>query len=200
MEEMEPVKVIQSVDSIDNAHITFAYPFGSNRCVRREWIEQGLKGAGKGQYRFGYQTTDRQFNYAYTERIERDGQEVADKWALGCVGTSAIRWNAPKYGTYHALAVMIEMPLEDGSGRIGVSHLVLNQHNGPEQVAAFNARVGDQLDDRQRKTANFVERVSRHFSPNHWAEFDAKNLELAGASGGMGVVRERTDAGMEMSL
>lgn len=52
--------------SSDTAHLTFAYPFGRTRCIRREWIEQATSSA-RGQSRFVTQTTVKAFNVAYTD-------------------------------------------------------------------------------------------------------------------------------------
>lgn len=169
------MRVLHGHTSPETAHLTFAYPFGSNRCVRREWIEHGTKGAGKGQYRFVYQTTDRPFNYAYTERIERDGQEAADAWATTEILAGRVHMNAPKAGTYSVLLIMIEEPLEDGSGRLGIKNDGLGLGAGADSFERFRALYGKHLDETETKRVNALESLSRRMSPIHWAEHDAKN-------------------------
>jgi hypothetical protein len=53
--------------------------------------------------------------------------------------------------TYSALVVMIEKPLDDGSDRLGVSHVALAPYAGGRALEAFETTVGDQLDPDQRR-------------------------------------------------
>lgn len=168
------MRVLHGHTSPQTAHLTFAYPFGSNKCVRREWIEYGTKGAGKGQYRFVYQTTDRTFNYAYTEIIGIRGQEAADAWATEEILAGRVHMNAPKAGTYNMLLIMIEEPLEDGSGRLGVKNDGLGLGAGAESFERFRATYGEHLDEAENKRVNALESLSRRMSPNHWAEYEGK--------------------------
>lgn len=131
-------KVLIGHVSPETAHLTFAYPSGRTKCVRREWIEHPTKGPGANLYRFVTQTTVKAFNIDYTERIAKDGQDAADAWATEVLTTQNGRfWNAPKPSTYSFLMVMVQDPLPDGSGRIGTSHRSLSMYPNAETVATF---------------------------------------------------------------
>lgn len=162
--------VLHGHTTAETAHVTFAYPFGSNRCLRREWLEYSTKGGGKDQFRFVYQTTDRPFNYAYTEQIETNGQAAADAWALERVASA--RWNAPKMGIYTPLALLIERPLEDQSGRLGVTHVGLSLYGGPKEYDEFRSAYGAQMDEFQTNRLDSLEKMSRRYNPRMWAEYD----------------------------
>ncbi len=186
------IRVLQGHTSAETAHLTFAYPFGSNRCVRREWIELSTKGAAKGEYRFVYQTTMRPFNYEYTDRLEGEGELAANARAMASLTTSAgllgpvksSVWNAPKASTYSDLIVMVESPLEDGTGRIGIAHETLSFYSGPKEFAAwkakfFTAEAGWSLNDEQQKRLYALIVYSVRANQRTWAEWTGERIDLS---------------------
>jgi hypothetical protein len=176
------VKVLHGHTSPESAHLTFVYPFGHTKCVRREWIERAVKGAQKGHYRFVTQTTVRSFNYSYTDLLDADGQEAANAWAEREIAASAngALWNAPKPGTYVFYAVMIQEPLPDGSGRLGTSYLALHPYDGPDRLVAFKSWVSAQLDPAERALLERIESSSRRANAAAWAKADAASATAAG--------------------
>jgi hypothetical protein len=145
--EIIPMNVLHGHQSPETAHITYAYPFGRRvRCLRREWVDSPVTGSKRGQQRFVTQTTHPSFNADYSLRIASEGQVAADAWAAEQLAAGALRWNAPKASTYSALVVMVEKPLDDGSDRLGVSHVALSAYAGGRELEAFETTVGDQLD------------------------------------------------------
>jgi hypothetical protein len=56
------VVAITGHNSPDTVHLTFAYPFGRTRCLRRKWIEHATSGLARDQSRFVTQTTMKAFN------------------------------------------------------------------------------------------------------------------------------------------
>jgi hypothetical protein len=155
------MNVLHGHDTPDTGHLTFCYPFGRTvKCVRREWIESADKGAKRGQQRFVTQTTHPTFNGQYSARIEADGQEAADSWARAQVRAGAVRWNKPNAGTYSILVVMVERPLDDGTGRVGVDHVALSPYAGVQQIKTFKDEVDEHLDDAQRLRLAPIERYA----------------------------------------
>lgn len=77
--QMFPLTLLRGHTSPETAYVVEDYPYGSLRCKIRYWIEFGTKGAGKGQFRFGSQTTNPKRGHS---------------------------WNNPKYGTYNTLLFM----------------------------------------------------------------------------------------------
>lgn len=162
--------------SCKTAHLTFAYPFGrSVRCLRREWIEVAEKGPSKGYYRLVTQTTHSSFNDDYTDRINRDGADAANAWAQAMVAAGGVLWNKPKTSTYHALAVVVQRPLSDGSGRIGTECDCLNLYPTPERIIAFKTKYGAHLDELAAKRLEVIEKLSRASSPQAWEQINAAN-------------------------
>jgi hypothetical protein len=147
------MNVLYGHTSPDTAHVTFAYPFGRRvRCLRREWVDTPTTGGKRGQQRFVTQTTHGSFNADYSLRIASEGQEAADAWATAQLAAGELQWNAPKASTYSALVVMIEGPLDDGSGRLGVSQVSLSPYAGNREIETFEMTVGEQqLDTDQRR-------------------------------------------------
>jgi hypothetical protein len=166
------------------AHLSLAYPFGGTRCVRREWIERAEKGASKGQYRFVTQTTVRAFNYDYTARIERDGQEAADAWAQERIAGAITRddsslWNAAKPGIYHPFVAMRLAPLDDDSGRLGVWPAHISLYSTPADIDEMKAMLtAPEAADTLSQLAA-VEQMSRRINPRHWHEYDAQKATAA---------------------
>ena len=155
--------------SPDTAHLTYAYPFGRTRYIRREWIEQATSGSARGQSRFVTQTTVKAFNVAYTERIAAHGESAANAWAENAVNDGTARWNAPKPSTYSVLAVMVQEPLPDGSGRIGTSFRSLGVYATPEQIAAFSRLAGDNLEPRRASILRHLTQTSQRQDASRWA-------------------------------
>lgn len=123
------VTILTGHRSEDTAHITYAYPYGRTRCLRREWVEQADKGPAKDRSRFVTQTTTTRFNIAYTDRINRDGLEAANAWAATQLAIPGlVQWNKPSPSTYSAVVVMVAAPLDDGSGRIGTHYCCLHEY------------------------------------------------------------------------
>lgn len=152
------MNVLHGHQSPETAHLTYAYPFGRRvRCLRREWVDSPVTGGKRGQQRFVTQTTHSSFNADYSLRIASEGQVAADAWADEQLAAGALRWNAPKASTYSALVVMIEKPLDDGSGRLAISHAALSPYAGTRDLERFKAIVGGQLDDDQRRYLNALE-------------------------------------------
>ena len=173
--------VIQGCTSPETGHLSVAYPFGrSIRCIRREWIEKAEKGANKGLYRFVTQTTTKPFNIVYTSMIEREGQEAADTWARAEIAAGRASWNATKPSTYNHLSVMVEAPLEDGSGRIGVDRAGLHLYCGPQRLTAFKRDTDGQLNDEQRARLALLEEIDRKASPTSWARGSGSSLNADG--------------------
>lgn len=167
------MRVLQGHTSPESAHLSMAYPFGrSIRCIRREWIEKAEKGANKGLYRFVTQTTPKSFNIAYTWKIEQDGQDAADVWAGAEIAAGRASWNAVKPSTYNHLSVMVEAPLEDGSGRIGVDRAGLYLYAGPQRLTDFKKATEGQLSDEQAARLSLLEKIDRKASPTSWAQFE----------------------------
>ena len=136
--------ILNGHHSAETAHLTYSYPFGRTRCLRREWIEQGIKGPAKGRSRFVTQTTDKAFNIAYTDRIKRDGIEAANAWATTQLAIpGAVRWNNPHGSTYAPIVVMVSSPLSDGSGRIGIDFRTLNEYPSLQTLNAFRAFLAE---------------------------------------------------------
>lgn len=163
------VTVLHGHHSPETAHLTFAYPFGRTRCVRREWLERALKGQAQGHFRFVTQTTTREFNYEYTRLIETFGEDAANEWAREIVAKNdASLWNAPKPSTYHAYAIMVQEPLPDGTGRLSTTYRTLRAYDRAEDILSFKALVYDQLDDGQRKFVDAIEGYSRRNDPAQW--------------------------------
>jgi len=77
-----PLVLLRGHISPETAYVVESYPYGSLRCKIRYWLESPDKGAGKGQTRFVYQTTNPK--------------------------TGNVVWNKPKPGTYSLLAVMYQ--------------------------------------------------------------------------------------------
>lgn len=51
--------VLHGHTSFETAYVIEDYPYGRTlRCKKKIWIEEGLKGSGKGQFRVVYQTTN----------------------------------------------------------------------------------------------------------------------------------------------
>ena len=162
-------------NSVDTAHITFDYPFGrSVRCVRREWIERAEKGSARGQYRFVTQTTAKPFNIEYTQWIRERGVVFANMHAVDFVQSGKMRWNAPKASVYMDFMVMVEAPLDDGSGRIGVSHIGLSGYAGPTRIQNFKNAMRGQLTPEQAAQLDMLERIGRKVDQSSWAAYDAK--------------------------
>jgi hypothetical protein len=151
------ITVLPGHDCAENAHITFDYPYGRGRCLRREWIEHADKGQQRGRYRFVTQTTHPSFNADYTERLRRDGPDAADGWASELLANTParIRWNKPDTATYSDLVVMTQQPLDDG--RPSTRHITLTFYASLEQIAAFKDLVGDHLSEHQRARLQAIE-------------------------------------------
>lgn len=108
------------------------YPYGRTRCIQRHWAERCTSGSKRGQWRLVTQTTRPEFNYPYTERMERinamiDGppreQAVAEfrqwlqsEWDSIRHLTYRPVWNGPKAGVYHYFSVWEEMHCWQASG------------------------------------------------------------------------------------
>ena len=168
------MEILQGHTSPESAHITFDYPFGrSIRCLRREWIERADKGSARGQYRFVTQTTDKAFNAQYTQCIQERSAVYANMKALELLQSGAVRWNAPKASTYTDFMVMVAAPLDDGSGRIGVSHEGLGAFCGPERLRRFYA-LADQLTNEQQARLAWLEKLDRRGNAPAWEKFDAE--------------------------
>lgn len=150
-----------------------AYPFGRSRCVRREWVERAVKGGNKGQYRFVTQTTEKAFNQDYTDRIHCDGQESADAWAREQIAAGRVRWNAIKPSTYASFMVLIEKPLEDGSGRLGADYLSYRVLSGPTYLMALKNATKDQLDAEQSALLQAFEILDRKVNVASWQRHEA---------------------------
>lgn len=152
------MSVLHGHTSPETAHVTFAYPYGRRvRCVRREWVDSPATGGKRGQQRFVTQTTHPSFNADYSLRIASEGQPAADAWAEEQLATGTVCWNAPKASTYSALVIMVEGPLEDGTDRLGVSHVALSPYAGPREIEKIKALVGGQLDEEQRRRLGALE-------------------------------------------
>lgn len=159
---MEPstnsTTVLCGHDSAESAHLTFAYPFGSRqRCVRREWVEIGTKGASRGEYRFVTQTTHPSFNREYSSIIAAQGQDAANRWAQERIAAGNVTWNAEKPSTYSALVVLIQSPLADDSGRLGTSCLRLSHYSEIPEISAFKTLTHGKLDGAQQRRLDALE-------------------------------------------
>lgn len=169
------VSVLHGHVSAETAHLSFDYPYGrTTRCVRREWVERATKGSAKGRERFAAQTTCRAFNDIYTAKIEAVGQAEADAWAREMIAKNLVRWNKPHTGIYSDLVILTQQPLEDGSGRLGISHLSLYIGSGPERFKAFREAVGAHLSDAQSARLSLFEAIDRKLNPTCWAQFEGK--------------------------
>ena len=169
------------------AHLSLAYPFGRTRCVRREWIERAEKGASRGQYRFVTQTTVRPFNYEYTDRIERDGQEAADAWARERVTGAIARgesslWNAEKPGIYHPFVAMRLAPLDDDSGRLGVWPAHISLYSSPVDIDEMRAMLSAPEAAGTLAKLDAVEQLSRRLNARTWQEYDAHKRAQTGTA------------------
>ena len=166
--------VLQGHTSPQTAHLSLNYPFGrSVRCVRREWIEQAQKGAHKALFRFVTQTTTKIFNLAYTAKIEADGQESADAWAQAEIAAGRASWNAQKPSTYTHMNVMVEAPLDDGSGRVGVKAFGIHLGCGPAALVEFRQQTAGQLLPAQAASLSEIEKIDRILNKQHWERFEA---------------------------
>lgn len=165
--------VLATAVSPETAHVSFAYPFGGTRCLKRDWIETGTKGAGKNQQRHVSQTTHKSFNYAYTDRIEKDGLEAANAWAEEQLKTGRVLWNKEKAGVYHLMIVIFLQDLGDGTGRLGVENDAIGHYVGPEKLDAFKKRYTG-LNEEQTERLAMIEKAARKVNAKEWAEFDAK--------------------------
>lgn len=148
--------------SLETAHITFLYPYGRGRCLRREWIETAVKGANKGMDRFVTQTTTPAFNAIYNDKIATEGDDAANAWALEAVTTGTPRqWNAPKPTTYGTLAIMVQDPMDDGTGRISTNYRMLHGIPGDKTIAAFLNDLDGTLDAREQARIDALRKVAR---------------------------------------
>lgn len=159
--------------SAETAHVTFDYPFGSRiRCVRREWVERATKGAGRGQQRFVTQTTVKAFNVAYTAKIDAEDQAAADAWAQELIAAGRVAWNKPSASIFSTMVVMLQQPLDDGSGRLTTTYVSFRLGSGPDRLHEFRMIVGNQLDEAQQKRLGVLEQIDRKLNPTSWAEYD----------------------------
>lgn len=83
-----------SFNSTEHSYVIENYPSGgTERCMRRNWIETRLR---LGQ-RLGYQTTTKAFNKLHTERLQTSKVLTLP---------AEYEWNKPKFSTYGGLVVM----------------------------------------------------------------------------------------------
>ncbi len=156
--------------SAATAYITYAYPFGSNRCLMRTWVDTADKGAKKGQQRVTRQTTGHSFNYDYTDKIKTIGEEAANAWALGEVQGGRVRWNAEKGSTYQAAIGLQLVDLGDGTGRQSVQAVGLSLSNaGPKSIASFRNTFEGLLTAEDESRLKAIEAFSRRYNPSMWA-------------------------------
>jgi hypothetical protein len=78
-------------------------------------------------------------------------------------------WNKPKAGTYSGLVVMYR---DESNGHIECDGL--HSSTGPDNFVRFHDEYYDQLDEESKKRYDTIEKISRHYNPNSWAEHDAK--------------------------
>jgi hypothetical protein len=165
-------KALANHRSPESAHLTFAYPFGRTvRCLRREWIERADKGQAAKMERFVTQTSIASFNTVYTDRITADGLEAANAWAEAEARADRVRWNKPKAGTYSPVVIIVERPLDDGTGRLGIQHEALSAHSSLAAVLRFKDLASDVLDAWERRIVDHLERIAR--------ESEARRLAVA---------------------
>jgi hypothetical protein len=173
------IPVLTGCNSAETAHISFAYPMGFRRkCLHRSWVETATKGAGKGQQRFVTQTTHNSFNDAYTTKLNDEGAEVANAWALEQVAAGRVRWNATKCSTYNGVAVMYLEDLGDGSGRLGVTFAALHMYSGPEGLNKLMNRFTG-FDADQIKQIAAWEAESRRYNRAEWEKYEANAVPVA---------------------
>lgn len=79
------------------------------------------------------------------------------------------RWNAPKPSTYSVLAVMVQEPLLDGSGRIRTSFRSIGVYAAPEQIAAFSRLAGENLEPPQASILRQLTQTSQRQYASRWA-------------------------------
>lgn len=170
------IVILRHADKPETAHLTFAYPFGSLKCVRREWFEPITRGAKSGWIRLVTQTTIKPFNADYTARIASVGQPEADTWAERMLRGDAFSriWNAPKPETAMTTGFFVESELDDKSGRRGVGVLRLCPFTSPpETFARTEAILALQLTEGDRHRIDRLRTHSRRVNPRSWAEYDA---------------------------
>lgn len=189
------IKVVNGCTTPETAHLSFAYPYGRHRCIRREWVER--KGNNKVQFRFVTQTTDSRFNATYTERLNRDGADAANEWARAEIEAQRVHWNAPKPSTYAQIVVMVENPLNDGTGRVGVDYLSYSALSGPERLMRIRNSTAGQLDAEQNALLNAFEALDRKVNRTSWQRYEESQTSttlaeraLADAVSGAQALRE----------
>ncbi len=160
--------------SMETAHITFGYPFGSNRCIRREWIETATKGAKKHEQRSMEQTAAKPWIFEYTRRWNED-QTAANQWALDEMNAGRVPFNNPHASQYSNVIVMYLEPLDDNSGREGIKYDRLTYYSKPEHFAEFRAKWTEYLNEDQSKLITMTEIVCRRYNGGEWAKWDEAN-------------------------
>jgi hypothetical protein len=170
------IVILRDCELPETAHLTFAYPFGSLKCVRREWFETITRGAKNGWVRLVTQTTIKPFNAEYTARIASVGQADADAWAERMVRDDPFSriWNAAKPETAITSGFFVESELDDKSGRRGVGVMRLCPvSSSPEDFVRIEATLGAHLNHQEQHRIDASRLYSRRVNPRTWAAYDA---------------------------
>lgn len=138
------------------------YPFGSGRCIRRVWFEQGKTGSTKGQFRMMAQTTVKADNAEYNNAIREQGKEAAFAMFEKYAKENRLRWNKPVGSTY----ALMMFPYLDAQDHIQYDYL--SYSSGQKDIARLRDEFYNQLppEDKGRfdKIAAFLQE-SRNMGP-----------------------------------
>jgi len=130
------VRVLKGATSPETAFVQSDYPYGrSLRCKRRVWLEHK---ASKG-FRIVSQTTDPRMPGEF--------------------------WNKPKPSTYSDLAVLVltDEHKDDAGNPTHVTWIGVGMTSEQDQIKAFMAQFGEDLDENQIQAARDVELLNRRF-------------------------------------
>lgn len=191
-----PYRILHGHDTPETGYIIEDYPYGYRvRCRQRHWIDVVMKGQYKGKMRHWSQTTTKQWNHLYTNLLHKLGVARKDEHAppgdsdkdfetkfkkaihespeLANLLSRSV-WNNPKASTSHSFLFLSV----DEFGRI--SSQAIEPYAGPEQWSKFRYawRVNTpacQFDTQQLKTLAMLEKESRTYNPNTWAEWEAEH-------------------------
>ena len=178
-EELSPYRILHGHESINTAIAIDDYPFGYKlRCIQRHWIEVAEKGSQKGKYRHVMQTTERKWNYRYTDLLHEAEKEFPDdpyKSPVFHEYRKTAIWNKPKGSTYYYFMFLYSDPAQY------IQSAAIELYSGPDKWTKFRNmwQINTpqcQFTAEQLKLLWMMEQASRKSgNPQAWREWEEEH-------------------------
>jgi hypothetical protein len=158
------------------------WPFGNHlRCIKRIWSEQAEKGSQKLNWRNVSQTTTKEFNHRYTDKLDtlEVGQSLDSDYNAIKLTTGRPFWNKADASTYHTFCCWEQMQckpvpdMPDEQATLAVQTFCLTINSGPAELIIFLDRIQpyrELLSAQQIISLRRVETIGRRYNVSKWPE------------------------------